>query len=739
MHKFTYISNLLVLGASLSIVSCGQKPEPVFPLSIDIDESQKLNFFFDTKNIASFNFELNNFGGNEIINAKITNQKKDGIDGKYVKFANMSPDEEKWLHINEGQIETLIDLEKIDNNSNYNETSVITLDLELTVISGESVVLNYVCDNIQILLARPTERSYFTIRTTTEGDKILDGFNSNYKDEIDLCNILLIDDDITIISDNAFFRNGETTIPAKMKWLLFKKNGESSFLQKIGAFAFKNSPLSGKLSLPNSLTEIGEGAFENCSNITGDLIFSPNIVKIGSFAFNNCVGLDGILTLPSNLEAINDFTFNNCENLECQLILPNKINKIGTNAFNNCSKLYGDLFIPCNVISIGNYAFCNCENLISLIFEEDVEQEKISQLSYIGNYAFYNCSKMTGNLIFPKKLNCIGDYAFSWCTFTGSLIFPSSVETIGNYAFEKCSNFNDRLVFGSNIKNIGDGAFISCDKFWLVDFSLTNCAAPSWLFRSDNQIFFGFNHSGGVFCPPIKGVQDEWEESISLNCSLPSTWKIIMGYNDTLESVFEITDNGITGFKSDVNISSYNRLNMNRLNNIQDNAFANNFPSLHANILCLNLQAERIGNNAFYNDYGLFGLLDLKFAQFIGSKAFANCKNLSLITNIEDIETIGDSAFENCEAMRGTLKIRAEFDGIGSHAFKNCKSIEVIDLSYYLDKIPTWINEEGNCVFEGLSENGGTVLIQASNIREWEQALKGPNCMLPSSWTIKNI
>ncbi len=526
MKKLFYLKNIFLFSCVvpatqlLCITSCGQQPKPILPISIDIDNAQKQNFFYETKNISSFTFQLSDFIGGEVINAKIKDQRQGSQIGKYVKFKNKQIDEQEWFVINKEQKELTIDLEQIDQTNKNATPTTIYLNLELTVISNGVIILDYTCNGIQILLARPTERSYFKITKSTEGDNVLEGFDTKYEDEINLCDILLIDDDITAIDDYAFFKNLQTTIPERMKWLIIK-NANSSFLEKIGAFAFKKSGLTGNLSLPNNVEEIGEGAFEECKQLTGNLQLPINLTKLGGFAFNNCTGLNGSITLPSKLEAINSFTFNNCTNINCPIHLPPKIKKIGTNAFNNCQNVYGPIQIPNTVTEIGNYAFYNCNKLTSLTFEDS--EDKWSCVSYIGDYAFYNCSQMTKKLILPKKLHTIGNYTFYNCSFNGYLYVPSTVTDIGESAFENCVNFSDSLVFSTKIKNIGNRAFYNCSGFWMIDFSDCDETNPTWLNRPNNEIFYGFQ-SGGSFFAPLKAEVATWKTLIVDNCSLPSDW-----------------------------------------------------------------------------------------------------------------------------------------------------------------------------------------------------------------------
>lgn len=67
--------------------------------------------------------------------------------------------------------------------------------------------------------------------------------------------------------------------------------------------------------IPDSVTEIGEYAFKDCSLLKSITIFSNNITKIGKGAFYNCSSLTSI-TIPSSISKIGWCAFNNCSSLE---------------------------------------------------------------------------------------------------------------------------------------------------------------------------------------------------------------------------------------------------------------------------------------------------------------------------------------------------------------------------------------------------------------------------------------
>ena len=94
------------------------------------------------------------------------------------------------------------------------------------------------------------------------------------------------------------------------------------------AFALKRIV---KLVLPDSLKEIGDSAFEGCSDSFEDVIIPPSVMTIGTSAFKGCDALQKI-TLNEGLQNISDNAFEKCIRLE-SITLPASVHTTGNEAF----------------------------------------------------------------------------------------------------------------------------------------------------------------------------------------------------------------------------------------------------------------------------------------------------------------------------------------------------------------------------------------------------------------------
>lgn len=117
-----------------------------------------------------------------------------------------------------------------------------------------------------------------------------------------------------------------------------------------------------KMSIPSSVTKIGDYAFCNCTNLTS-IELSSGVTSLGYGAFAGCTNLSSI-TLPSNVKEIKFNAFGQCKSLT-SVTLPSGVEKIGEYAFLYCESLRS-ITLPSNLKQIEPKAFKGCKGLTSI-------------------------------------------------------------------------------------------------------------------------------------------------------------------------------------------------------------------------------------------------------------------------------------------------------------------------------------------------------------------------------------
>ena len=222
----------------------------------------------------------------------------------------------------------------------------------------------------------------------------------------------------------------------------------------------KKTPI---VTIPNGVTHIAKGAFQNETNITS-VTLPESLISIGDQAFEGCWKLESI-NITKNVEEIGVGAFGDCSKLTKIDIDQNNTNfesvdgvlynesqteliqfpagKVPTN---------GEYIIPDSVEKVCDYAFYGCE---------EVESVKISNVKTIGYRSFSSNSSLSKVVI--ENVEEIGEEAFSYCKLTSVTISCSGLGAgkttiIKEYAFSFCLNLQT-LYLGEGISKIGIYAF----------------------------------------------------------------------------------------------------------------------------------------------------------------------------------------------------------------------------------------------------------------------------------------
>lgn len=205
-----------------------------------------------------------------------------------------------------------------------------------------------------------------------------------------------------------------------------------------------------KVIIEDGVTNIGQGSFYECSNMT-EVVIPDSVTSIGFNAFLRCSSLKEVI-IPDNITTIESNTFNGCKSLT-EIVLPDSVTSVGIEAFMNCENLKKVTFSK-NLTDFGSAAFVNTAFL--------KEQTRKNQPLIINNIVVEGAD-CTGEVVIPEGVTEIGKYAFYPSKTITSISLPESIHTIREHAFENCK-YLEEINFPEGLKTIEEYVFAGCTK-----------------------------------------------------------------------------------------------------------------------------------------------------------------------------------------------------------------------------------------------------------------------------------
>lgn len=450
-------------------------------------------------------------------------------------------------------------------------------------------------------------------------------------------------------------------------------------LTTIDARAFRGCSNLTNIDIPTSLETIGIGAFGDCKNLklTNQFRFPDSMKEIGEAAFENCTQL-GInqLIFPGNMENANIGGFKNCD--VTHVIVEEGAKKVSLTT----NKYIKSITLPKTVSKLVGYL--DAVELESFVIDED------APLTEIGVLTFFRCTKLK-SFICPKSVTKIGGMAFSECTALETVKLPEGITSIGDRAFEYCSSLVN-LNIPKGVKTIGTKAFLSCSS-WTGEVDLPQITVlPQQVFhhcRNLKRLTFATGitsigeealaNCGGLgaltFDEGLTSIGQKafyWSSITELH--LPESLKSLSYWMcHDCENLQKVTlPNSLTeipegAFRSCKQLTEINIPTA--LTTIRETAFDE-----CAMLKELNLSnVTTIEESAFRSCTQLTKVIFAKTLESIPVWAFGSCTSLADVTWPQNLKAISYYAFY--EAPIATLQLPETVTSIGDKAFSNNKAI----------------------------------------------------------------
>ncbi len=430
----------------------------------------------------------------------------------------------------------------------------------------------------------------------------------------------------------------------------FVKNNTSIIIREgtvgICENAFLGMNLATSVTIPSSITFIGNHAFADCNSLKNvyisdvaawcqiDVRCSP-MQYASKLHLNNQLITE--LVIPDGVSSICDYAFANCTDI-ASIEIPSSVTSLGQNAFARCTGIrliYLDNIAPwynfnfiskeCNPLYYANRLFIGGRSVTSIDIPDGITQIKKNafagweslvsvtipnSVTEIGDYAFNGC-KSLATVNISENVTSIGSYAFADCSSLASIQIPQGVTAIGSSAFYNCKSLKS-ITIPKSVTSLGNSCFLLCTSLETAVIDAEISTIPSLAFSGCSEL---------------------------TTLTLPETLT-------TLES-FSISE-----------CSSLTHIELpDSITFIGDNAMMYN-ESLESIRMPANI--ETIGAYAFIG-CTLFENIDIPDSILtIGTQAFAKCTSLKSVVIHNRSASVSNSAFLDCTQLDKVIRIHSE-------------------------------------------------------------------------------
>ena len=439
------------------------------------------------------------------------------------------------------------------------------------------------------------------------------------------------------------------------------------------------------IAIPDSVTEIQEGAFLRCTGLTRINVDenNPCYSSKDGVLFNKektaiilyPAGKMGEYTIPDSVKEIGNDTFRDCTGLT-SIDIPAGVTEIGHSAFSDCTGLK-NITIPDSVTKIGNHAFSGCTRLTGI----DVDESNPHYSSINGGLfnkekteiISYPAGKM-GEYTIPDSVKEIGNDTFRDCTGLTSVTIPADVTEIGRSAFQNCTSLTDINVDDMNpCYSSIDGVLFNKEKTAIILYpagKMGEYTIPASVTAIETDAFSGCTGLKNITIPD--GVTEIGMYAFS-NCTLLTGITIPDSVTEIRVGAFSGCT-GLTGINVDKNNIYYSSSDGVLFNKEKTAIIV--YPKGKKGSYTIPNRVAAIRNNAFSGCTGLTCIAIPTSVTEIGGGAFHTCKGLTSVTIPDGVTIIHTSTFAGCTSLT-SITIPDSVTWIWMHAFSACPNLTI--------------------------------------------------------------
>jgi|GEM_PF-976064 len=486
------------------------------------------------------------------------------------------------------------------------------------------------------------------------------------------------------------------------------------------------------LSMPWTITEIGEGAFKSCSYLE-HVTLSPSITEIPNYCFTvtplkECVVPEGVTTIGLS-------AFEGCSSLT-SLILPSTLTTVNACCFSvghkSCvitcyaatppnadpqtfSGYSGKVAVPS--ASVDAYKAASGWSAVAERIEAiptptwPVTLDGVTYDSTTGSGSAYvtggtsntTCNVTVQKMVQGLQVTSISRSAFRLNSSITTVAVPATVTEIGDYAFSSCSDLT-AVSLPSGLTQIADDLFSHCTKLAKCDIpegvttigsrafndcrQLLSLTLPATVNNLGTNCFDGMGNDAGsdattLTClaatPPNADPHTftGYTGKVAVPSASVDAYKAATGWSTVASQIeaiatptWPVTIGGVTYNSSPDSGTAY------------VTGSTGNNPTGNVTIQkeVLGLPVTSIDADAFSNCSGLESVYIPETVKSIGRSAFKGCSKLSSVSiEGEGLETIGNQAFMECSSLT-EITIPRSVTAIYQNVFSGCIRLENVTL-----------------------------------------------------------